>query len=154
ATSRQSMGVFGEIAWRVPSLAPADAVSLFHERAGSAGEPRLDESQLDKSRLDESRLGEPDLVAQICRRLDGIPLAIDRAAARPRAPSLAQTAARLDDRSRLPPGGSRTALPRHRTLKAAVDWGYQLLTAGEQALLRRLSVFAGGFSLEAAEAVA
>ncbi len=91
---------------------------------------------------------------RFCERLDGIPLAIELAAARTRALSVAHIAARLDDRFRLLTGGSRTALPRHRTLKAAVDWGYQLLTDEEQALLRRLSVFAGGFSLEAAEAVA
>jgi tetratricopeptide (TPR) repeat protein len=118
----------------VPSLVAADAVALFHERAGQ--------------RDDDAA------VAQICQRLDGIPLAIELAAARTRVLSVAQIAARLDDRFRLLTDGSRSALPRHRTLKAAVDWGYQLLTDEEQALLCRLSVFAGGCTLEAAEAVA
>jgi non-specific serine/threonine protein kinase len=134
ATSRQSLGVAGEVAWRVPSLVAGEAIALFHERAG-------------RSCDDEG-------VAQICRRLDGIPLAIELAAARTRVLTVAQIAARLDDRFRLLTGGSRTALPRHRTLKAAVDWGYQLLSGEEQALLRLLSVFSGGFTLEAAEAVA
>ncbi len=134
ATSRQSLGVAGEAAWRVPSLVRAEAVALFHERAGQADDP--------------------ETVAQICRRLDGIPLAIELAAARTRVLSVAQIAARLDDRFRLLTDGSRSALPRHRTLKAAVDWSYQLLTEEEQGLLCRLSVFAGGCTLEAAEAVA
>ena len=134
ATSRQSLGLTGEVAWRVPSLVRAEAIALFQERAGQKDDP--------------------DTVAQICQRLDGIPLAIELAAARTRVLSVAQIAARLDDRFRLLTDGSRSALPRHRTLKAAVDWGYQLLTDEEQALLRRLSVFAGGCTLEAAEAVA
>jgi non-specific serine/threonine protein kinase len=137
ATSRQSLGLFGEVAWRVPSLVEKEAIALFQERGHGAG-----------------AAFDVDTVAQICARLDGIPLAIELAAARTRALSVAQIAQRLDDRFRLLTGGSRTALPRHRTLKAAVDWGYQLLTDDEQALLRRVSVFAGGFSLEAAEAVA
>jgi non-specific serine/threonine protein kinase len=134
ATSRQSLGLTGEVAWRVPSLNAEEAVALFHVRAGQKDDPAT--------------------VAQICQRLDGIPLAIELAAARTRVLSVAQIAARLDDRFRLLTDGSRAALPRHRTLKAAVDWGYQLLHDEEQALLRRLSVFAGGFTLEAAEAVA
>src|SRR5207302_1720761 len=92
-------------------------------------------------------------VAQICRGLDGIPLAIELAAARVRLLSVEQIAQRLDDRFRLLTGGSREALPRQQTLRATVDWSYDLLTEPERALLRRLSVFAGGFTLEAAEAV-
>jgi non-specific serine/threonine protein kinase len=93
------------------------------------------------------------LAAQVCRRLDGIPLAIELAAARLAALSLDQLAARLDDRFRLLTGGSRTALPRQQTLRATLDWSYDLLGEGERLLLRRLAVFAGGWTLEAAEAV-
>ena len=92
-------------------------------------------------------------VAQICRRLDGIPLAIELAAARVKAIPPEQIAARLDDRFRLLTGGSRMALPRHRTLKAAMDWSFDLLTDVERALFVRLSVFAGSFDLEAVETV-
>src|SRR5438067_1324306 len=91
--------------------------------------------------------------AEVCERLDGIPLAIELAAAKLRVLSLAQVAQRLNDRFRLLTGGSRTALPRQQTLRAAIDWSYGLLSAPQQATLRRLSVFAGGISLEAAEAV-
>ncbi len=94
-----------------------------------------------------------DAIIQICRRLDGIPLAIELAAARVKALPPEQIAARLDDRFRLLTGGSRMALPRHRTLKAALDWSFDLLTDAERALLVRLSVFAGGFGLDAVEAV-
>ncbi|MCL6642469.1 MAG: tetratricopeptide repeat protein [Candidatus Bipolaricaulota bacterium] len=92
-------------------------------------------------------------VAQICRRLEGIPLALELAAARVKVLSVEQIAARLDDALRLLTAGRRTAPPRHQTLRAALDWSFQLLSEKEQALLRRLSVFAGGFDLEAAEAV-
>src|SRR5439155_8972105 len=92
-------------------------------------------------------------VAQVCYRLDGIPLAIELAAARMKVLAVAQIAARLNDRFRLLTGGSRTALPRHQTLRAAIDWSYDLLSDPERVLLRRLSVFAGGWSLDAAEAV-
>src|SRR5207247_330090 len=92
-------------------------------------------------------------IAQICRRLDGIPLAIELAAARVRALTPEQIAARLDDRFRLLTGGSRSALPRQQTLRSLIDWSYDLLSDPEQVLLRRLSVFAGGWTLEAAEDV-
>src|SRR5207247_1659321 len=92
-------------------------------------------------------------VARICRRLDGIPLALELAAARVTVLTVEQIAARLDDRFHLLTGGRRAALPRHRTLQALIDWSYHLLSEEEQALLRRLSVFAGGWSLEAAEAL-
>src|SRR5258708_6477349 len=92
-------------------------------------------------------------VARICRRLDGIPLALELAAARVALLTLPQIAARLDDRFHLLTGGSRVALPRQQTLQALIDWSYDLLSEAEQALLRRLSVFAGGWSLEAAEGV-
>ena len=92
-------------------------------------------------------------MARVCRALDGIPLAIELAAARLRTMSLDQLAHRLDDRFRLLTGGSRTALPRHRTLRAVVDWSWELLTDAERMVLRRLAVFSGGASLDAAERV-
>src|SRR5205085_97177 len=92
-------------------------------------------------------------VAQVCQRLDGIPLAIELAAARVNVLHVDQIAARLNDRFRLLTGGSRTALPRQRTLRAAIDWSYDLLSEAERKLLRRISVFAGVFTLESAEAV-
>jgi predicted ATPase len=155
ATSREPLGVAGEVVWRVPSLRlpdPADgarigrladveAVRLFVERARAV---------VPGFALDASNAA---AVAEVCRRLDGIPLALELAAARVRALAVEQLAARLDDRFRLLVGGSRTALPRHRTLAATLDWSYQLLAPAERALLRRLTVFAGGWTLEAAEAV-
>ena len=92
-------------------------------------------------------------MVEICRRLDGIPLAIELAAARVRALTVQQIADRLDDRFRLLTGGSRTVMPRHQTLRAAIDWSFDLLPDEERAVLWRLSVFAGTFTLEAAEAV-
>src|SRR4029078_7885892 len=92
-------------------------------------------------------------VGQICGRLDGIPLAIELAAARVNVLPVEKIAERVDDRFRLPTGGRRTALPRQQTLRALIDWSYDLLSGPERALLRRLSVFAGGWTLEAAEAV-
>src|SRR5262249_34529279 len=92
-------------------------------------------------------------VARICQRLDGIPLALELAAARVPVLAVGQIAARLDDRFRLLTGGSRAALPRHQTLRALIDWSYDGLPEAEAALLRRLSVFAGGWTLEAAGAV-
>src|SRR2546430_15203406 len=94
-----------------------------------------------------------EAVANICRRLDGIPLALELAAARVRALSVEEIAARLSDRFRLLARGDRTALPRQQTLRASIHWSYELLTGHERALLQRLSVFAGGWTLEAAEAV-
>jgi hypothetical protein len=93
------------------------------------------------------------MIAAICRRLDGIPLAIELAAARVTALGIEEVAARLDDRFLLLTGGRRTALPRHQTLRATLDWSYELLTERERMILRRLAVFAGAFSLEAAGAV-
>ena len=96
----------------------------------------------------------PPIVAQLCIHLDGIPLALELAAARIRSLSVEQINARLDDRFRLLTGGSRTAMPRQQTLRATLDWSYDLLPERERAVLRRLAVFAGGFTLEAASAVA
>src|SRR5262249_41828444 len=118
------------------------AVRLFGERASMARRG--------------FRLAEPEdaiAVAQICQRLDGIPLAIELAAARTTVLPVAQIAARLDNRFQLLTAGSTAALPRHRTLRALIDWSYDSLPAPEAALLRRLSVFAGSWTLDAAEAV-
>jgi predicted ATPase/DNA-binding SARP family transcriptional activator len=141
ATSREALGVPGETAWLVPPLASAEAAQLFVERA-RAVQPGFG--------LTAANTG---AVAEVCRRLDGIPLAIELAAARVRALSPQQIAERLDDAFRLLSSGSRTALPRHRTLRGAIDWSHDLLAPREQVLLRRLAAFAGGFTLDAAEAV-
>jgi predicted ATPase/DNA-binding SARP family transcriptional activator len=141
ATSREALGVASETAWLVPPLATTEAIQLFHERA------RL---VLPTFVLSDANVSP---VSEICRRLDGIPLAIELAAARVRVLSPEQIASRLDDAFHLLAAGSRTALPRHRTLRATMDWSFGLLGAREQVLLRRLSVFAGTFTLEAAESV-
>ena len=155
ATSRETLGVPGEVAWRVPSLelpdpdraSPevllgAEAVRLFSDRA-SAARPGfvLDAAQA-------------TVAARICARLDGIPLAIELAAARTRMLSPEDILDRLNDRFRLLVGGSRTALGRQQTLRAAVEWSHQLLDPDEQACFRRLAPFAGSFDLAAAERVA
>lgn len=141
ATSRESIGIAGETAMRVPSLAADDAVELFVERAVAT---RPDFGVTDD---------EAATIREVCRRLDGIPLAIELAAARVRVLTLQQIEDGLADRFRLLTGGSRTALPRQRTLEASVDWSYRLLFDGERRTLGRLSVFAGGFTLDAARAV-
>jgi predicted ATPase/DNA-binding SARP family transcriptional activator len=141
ATSREALGVASETAWLVPPLASAEAVQLFVDRA-QATLPSFAVTPTNALALTE-----------ICRRLDGIPLAIELAAARVRVLSPEQIAQRLDDAFRLLTGGSRTALPRHRTLRATMEWSFGLLGAREQVLLRRLAVFAGSFTLDAAEAV-
>jgi predicted ATPase len=155
ATSREPLGVAGETIWRVPSLSVPDptnlpsyhrithyeAVRLFAERA-AAVRPGF--------RIAEANA---HVVVQVCHRLDGIPLAIELAAARVRAISVEEIAARLDDRFHLLTGGGRLAPPRHQTLRGAMDWSYDLLSEQERALLRRASTFAGGFTLEAVEAI-
>lgn len=145
ATSREALGVMGEAVYRVPSLRGEggleDAVDLFASRA------RLVDRDFAVTNSNRAA------VEQICRRLDGIPLAIELATARLRVLDPAGIAERLDDRFRLLTGGSRTALERHRTLAATMDWSYDLLSDKEQALLRRLAVFAGGFDLSATELV-
>lgn len=141
ATSRQALGVDSETAWLVPPLASTEAAQLFVERARSVV-PAF------------APTGSAALaIEEICQRLDGMPLAIELAAARVRVLAPEQIAERLDNAFRLLAGASRTALPRHRTLRATMDWSFGLLGVREQVLLRRLSVFAGGFSLDAAEAV-
>jgi predicted ATPase/DNA-binding CsgD family transcriptional regulator len=155
ATSREPLGVPGEVIWRVPSLSfppagaapvPAqlaafEAVQLFVDRAGHARPGFVLTSQ------------NAAAVAEICARLDGIPLAIELAAAQLRVLPAARIAASLRDRLGLLAGGARTALPRQQTLEASIRWSYDLLNEAEQELLQRLSVCAGGFLLEAAEAI-
>ena len=153
ATSREPVGITGETLWPVAPLAlpppdadPADAlgypaVRLLVERAHAV-----------RPGFTVDATTAPPMV-QVCRALDGMPLAIELAAARLRTMSLDQLAARLDDRFRLLTGGSRMALPRHQTLRAVVDWSWDLLDDDERTLLRRLSVFAGGATLEAVEQV-
>ena len=155
ATSREALGIGGEQLWRVPSCTlPAPMARLTLERTRASDAVRLF--------VQRARVRQPDfaltehnmaLVTLICRRLDGMPLAIELAAARLAALALDQLAARLDDRFRLLIGGSRVALPRQQTLRASLDWSYDLLEEGERLLLRRLAVFAGGWTLEAAESI-
>ncbi|HET9874572.1 MAG TPA: NB-ARC domain-containing protein, partial [Mycobacterium sp.] len=143
ATSREPLGVVGEVTWRTPPLSPADeAVELFTQRA---------------------RLVRPDFavtgdnattVAQICRRLDGLPLAIELAATRVRMLSLSEIINGLGERFGLLNGGARTGVAHQQTLRASVDWSHALLSEPEQVVFRRLAVFAGGFDLDAAHAVA
>ncbi|MEU5022205.1 BTAD domain-containing putative transcriptional regulator [Streptomyces angustmyceticus] len=140
ATSREPLGVPGETVRPLEPLPPAPAHQLFTERAVAV-------------RPEFRAADDPAAVDEICRRLDGLPLAIELAAARLRLLSPRQIAGRLDDRFRLLTSGSRTALPRQQTLRAVVDWSWELLDEPERALLRRLSVFAGGCTLPAAEAV-
>lgn len=141
ATSREALGVPGEVTRAIPPLPRPEAIQLFTERA-----------QLRSPEFD-SEAGESELIADICRRLDGIPLALELAAARLPAMSLAEMARRLESDAAVLAGGQRTAAPRQRTLEGAIDWSYQLLPAHERELFRRLSVFAGTFSLEAFEEV-
>ena len=154
-TSREALGITGEVSYKVPSLPVPDAdkpqtpesvaafaaARLFVERAVAAKPDFVVTTQ------------NAPALASVCRRLDGMPLAIELAAARVRALPLEQIEARLDSRFRLLTGGSRIALPRQQTLRALIDWSYDLLKQPEQATLCRLSVFAGGWTLEAAEKV-
>ena len=141
ATSREALRVPGETVWRVPPLRTEDAVTLFTERARAV----LSNIELsDGDRAD---------VAEVCARVDGMPLAIELTAARTNAFTVGQLAERLDDRFRLLTAGARTALPRHQTLRAVTDWSYDLLFDDERTVFERLAVFTGGCTLEAAEAV-
>jgi non-specific serine/threonine protein kinase len=167
ATSREPLGIAGEVVWRVPSLrlpegAVAPGAASLPGDARSASVGRLADVEAVRLFVERARAVRPGFavtaanapaVAEVCRRLDGIPLALELAAARVRALAVEQIAVRLDDRFRLLVGGSRTALPRQRTLGAALEWSYQLLGPAERALLCRLAVFAGGWCLEASEAV-
>ncbi|MGW4791411.1 BTAD domain-containing putative transcriptional regulator [Nonomuraea sp. NPDC004297] len=153
ATSREPLGITGEVLWQVEPLA-LPAGGSDPAAAGASPAVRLLRDRADLVRKDIGS-GADTLAAmvRICRALDGMPLAIELAAARLRTMSVDQLARRLDDRFRLLTSGSRTALPRHKTLRAVVDWSWDLLTESERGVLRRLSVFSGGVSLEAAERV-
>ena len=141
ATSREPLGVPGETTWRVPSLSAIGATALFTERAQAV---RPDFAMTDDA---------APALAQLCRRLDNIPLAIELAAARTSALSVEEIAARLDDRFRLLSGGARTAVPRQQTLRAMVDWTYDALSEVERRVFDRLAVFGSSFDLGAAEQV-
>jgi predicted ATPase/DNA-binding SARP family transcriptional activator len=153
ATSREPLGITGEALWLVEPLALPDA---YPSQAEMESSPAV---QLLRDRAAAVRRDHPagartlSTMVHVCRTLDGMPLAIELAAARLRTMSIDQLARRLDDRFRLLTSGSRTALPRHQTLRAVVDWSWELLTDAERMVLRRLSVFSGGASLEAAERV-
>ena len=154
-SSREALGIPGEAAYRVPSLSLPDkhlAYSSETVRQSEAARLFLDRAQTALPGFaitDENA----SAIAQICTQLDGIPLAIELAAARVKMLKVEQIAERLNDRFHLLTGGSRTALPRQQTLRAMIDWSYDLLPESERTLLRRLSVFAGGWTLEAAEQV-
>jgi predicted ATPase/DNA-binding SARP family transcriptional activator len=149
ATSREPLGITGEALWQVEPLALPDAgpgeiasspaIRLLRDRASAVRQDLGGDARTLSA------------MARICRALDGMPLAIELAAARLRTMTIEQLANRLDDRFRLLTSGSRTALPRHKTLRAVIDWSWDLLTEAERMVLRRLSVFSGGASLEAAE---
>ncbi|NUU22797.1 MAG: hypothetical protein HOV68_14990, partial [Streptomycetaceae bacterium] len=152
-STREPLGIVGE------ALYPLGPLELPHEHADAATALRTAAVRLFAERaravrpglaVDDANIG---AVVEICRRLDGMPLAIELAAARTRSLTPTQIARRLDDRFRLLTGGSRTAMARHQTLRAVVDWSWDLLDERERAVLRRLSVFAGGATLEAAETV-
>lgn len=159
ASSREHLNVAGETTYPVPSLAVPDALNA----AGVAiNLEALTQYEAVRLFIDRAAAAQPAFqvthqnaaaVADICRRLDGIPLAIELAAARVGALSVDKIAARLSDRFTLLTGGDQTAMPRQQTLRASIDWSYDLLSGQERALLQRLAVFAGGWSLEAAEAV-
>ena len=155
ASSREALGIAGELTYRVPSMSLPDpkelpilenigeyeALSLFIERA-AFNEPTF-----------AVTVGNIEALTQICHRLDGIPLALELAAARVKALSPEQILERLDDRFRLLTGGSRTALPRQQTLRSTIDWSYNQLSEKEKVLFNRTSVFMGGWNLDAAEAI-
>jgi predicted ATPase len=155
ATSREPLRTEGEYLYRLPPLAVPTRDTADLEELLSCGAVLL---FVARARAADSRFSVDGRIgaaaAAICRRLDGIPLAIELAAARGDALGIEEVASRLDDRFHLLTGGRRTALPRHQTLRATLDWSYHLLPESERAVLRRLAIFAGGFSLAAATAVA
>jgi len=154
ATSREALGVRGERAWLVPglSLPGADARGIAAIEGSDAVRLFVERAQESVATFQLTNENAPSIV-RICRRLDGLPLAIELAAARIRSLPPEQLAARLDVSFGVLAGGPRTAVPRHRTLREAIQWSYDLLDASERTLLERLSVFAGDFTLEAAERV-
>jgi len=152
-TSREVLGVLGEAQYRVPSLSlPNGSEPLSRETLNQFEAPRLfiERAQSIHPAFDVNAANS-EAIAQICLRLDGIPLAIELAAARVKTLTVEHIAERLDDRFNLLTTGNRSALPRHQTLRATLDWSYELLTEEQRILLRRLSVFRGGWTLDAAE---
>src|SRR5258706_149812 len=162
ATSREALGITGEIVWTVPPLSlpmqqpwtnPASAQdALSHYEESESVQLFVARAMANSSEF-QLTVENGAWVAEICRHLDGMPLAIELAAARVRSLSVQQIAQRLDDRFHLLTSGSRTAPHRQQTLESAIDWSYALLPPSEQKVLQRLSVFAGGATLDAAEAV-
>ncbi|HMA34383.1 MAG TPA: tetratricopeptide repeat protein, partial [Chloroflexia bacterium] len=159
ASSREPLGIAGETTLRLPPLSfpdpnrlPAAAETLAAAQAAPAVQLFVDRASAVRPGFRLTEENAPTLI-QICARLDGIPLALELAAARVSSLAVDVLAARLDDRFRLLTGGRRTALPRQQTLRALIDWSHTLLTADERVLFRRLAVFSGGWTLEAAEAV-
>jgi len=155
ASSREALGIAGETAYRVPSLptpSPKEQIEIERLEKYESVQLFTDRAAQSQPTFKVTKATSP-AVTQICHRLDGIPLAIELAAARVKVLSVDQIAERLDDRFRLLTGGSRTALPRQQTLRALIDWSYQLLSERERLLFRRLAVFVGGWTLEAAEEV-
>jgi predicted ATPase/DNA-binding SARP family transcriptional activator len=146
ATSREPLALHGETIWPVPAMSTDDAVALFVDRAGASSGFQLEPAG-------DAADSTAAIVTELCTRLDGLPLAIELAAGRVRTIPVRQLASRLDDRFRILTGGSRTALPRQQTLRAVVEWSYDLLFDDEQRVFDRLSVFAGGCTLAAAEHV-
>src|SRR6516165_5771114 len=155
ATSREALGIAGETSWRVPSLSLPDPERLPTLESLSAYEAVrlfIDRAVAALPTFTVTHENAP-WIAQVCHRLDGIPLAVELAAVRVKSLSVQQIASRLDDRFRLLTGGSRVGLPHHQTLRAAMDWSYDMLSEPERGGLRHVAVFASGFALEAAEAV-
>jgi len=152
ATSRERLGIDGELSYRVPPLSAPESGALEDVLACEAVRLFVDRARLQRPDFSVSG-SDAAALASICRRLDGIALAIELAAPCVRMMSLQALSARLDDRFRVLTGGSRAALPHHRTLRSLIDWSHALLSEQEQAVLRRASVFAGGWTLEAAERI-
>lgn len=154
ATSREALGITGEAVYRVPSLRLPDIQQILEKLFTDCESVRLFEERAQLANTDFAlTMDNASSVAQICLRLDGLPLALELASARVNTFSTEQIAAQLKECFQLLTGGSRTALPRQQTIRASIDWSWNLLTESEQRLLRRLSVFAGGWTLEAAQAV-
>ena len=157
AASREALGIAGERAWRVPSLSLPDPQNLETLKASTLTQYEAVRLFIDRAVAVQSSFAVTErnasALAQLCHRLDGIPLALELAAARAKVLSVEEISARLDDRFRLLTGGSRTALPRQQTLRSAIDWSYNQLSEKERVLFNRTSVYMGGWTLAAAEAI-
>jgi predicted ATPase/class 3 adenylate cyclase len=157
ASSRQALGISGEMTYRMPSLALPSSAEIGHPSGSDASRYAAVSLFIERARAVDNRLALTDenvaTIAEICRRLDGIPLAIELAAARTNVLSPRQLRDRLDERFRVLTAGSRDVLPRQQTLRALIDWSHDLLDEHERSLFRRLGIFANGFALEGAVAV-